>query len=130
MRNGVGLAYRERLVKEKPAVGTKVRLTGTFLACTGQRTGSEGMSVWTVKACDCSLCDGGAHICTDEPNCHEFLRLYTAEELEKYPSLRWRHVAVANLMPVGGKAALKAEYFELPVVGVAPLSGHREARAR
>lgn len=116
-------------MKEKPAIGSRVRLTGKFLACTGQRTGSEGMSVWTVKACACSLCQGGAHICTDEPNGPEFLRLYTAEELAQRPSLRWRHIAVANLTPVGGKAALKAEYFDLPVVSVSPRSGRKGARA-
>ncbi|HKW13091.1 MAG TPA: hypothetical protein VJS69_01255 [Candidatus Krumholzibacteria bacterium] len=54
-------------MKKKPAVGTRVRLTGEFLHNTGQITGPEGLARWTVMPCDCSLCALGNHVAVDEP---------------------------------------------------------------
>ena len=54
-------------MKTKPEPGTRVRLTGKFLRNTGQHTGSEGQSRWTVTGCACGLCKNGRHVATDEP---------------------------------------------------------------
>jgi len=80
--------------------GARVRLSGKFLANTGQRTGGEGGSVWTVQACSCELCASGRFVCTKEPAAH-VPGMYTAAELEAHPSLARRHIARGNLSIVG-----------------------------
>ncbi len=100
-------------MKEQPKRGERVKLTGKFLACTGQQKGDEGRKVWTVQACACSLCSSGRFVQVNEEG---VTSLYTAEELVAQPSLRWRHIAIANLMPHGGVKALRAEYFDIPVI--------------
>lgn len=90
-----------------------MRLTGKFLACTGQRKGEEGQKRWTVRECPCGLCRAGGHVAVDE---RTDTGCYTAEELEEMPYLVWRHVAVGNLMPTSGPEMLRAEYFETPVI--------------
>ena len=80
--------------------GAKVRLTGIFLKNTGQRAGGEGLSKWTVRACDCGLCKGGRYSAVDAKysalSCS-----WTAEELAADPRLEWRHILNANLEQIG-----------------------------
>lgn len=67
--------------------GTRVRCKGSFLRSTGQASGSEGLSRWTVVACDCGLCgDHGRFIAVDQPS------VYDPSQL--------RHFAVANMEAV------------------------------
>lgn len=78
------------------AVGDRVKLTGKFLASTGQRTGSEGRRVWTITG----FSNGGAWAIVDQPlSCAA--DFYTAEELAADPTLAFRRIAVANLYIVG-----------------------------
>lgn len=64
---------KQRGLKTAPPAGTKVRLTGYFLKCTGQVTGGEGSKRWTVLAAgDCGfgdmcLCRTGRFVAVDEP---------------------------------------------------------------
>ncbi len=74
-----------RVTRMKP--GTKVRLSGVFLRNTGQMTGGEGLSKWTVVECDCSLCASGRFVAVDEPG---------GATLSGH-----RHFAEANLVQVG-----------------------------
>ncbi len=84
----------------KISVGDRIKLTGKFLRSTGQFTGPEGLSKWTVRACECDLCAGGDFVCTDQKATH-VPGMYTAEELATYPSLAWRHINRANVYRVG-----------------------------
>ncbi len=122
-------------MKTKPEPGERVKMTGTHLANTGQIAGGEGLSVWTVKACDCGLCKGGRHVLTDEPKSAEDLLYYTAEEIEQSPGLKWRHIAFGNLMPESGPGAIRAEYFEIhrsasTCAGHSPQRSHRPRSRR
>lgn len=71
------------------AVGDTVRLTASFLRSTGQYTGCEPHSRWTVKAID------GDYVVTDAPNANA--DCYTAEELTANPLLRCRRIHRGNL---------------------------------
>jgi hypothetical protein len=67
--------------------GTKVRLTGKFLANTGQTRGGEGASKWQVLPCQCRPCVAGDWIAIDEPR-------------EVYPdeiAPQFRHLARGNV---------------------------------
>lgn len=103
------------------APGNRVRLTGRFLTFTGQRSGSEGAKVWTVRECSCGLCAGGAHIAVDESSTYGG---YTAEEIATEPGLAWRHVARANLTRVGVPDLRN----EAPLVGKLPLGHEHDGR--
>jgi len=46
--------------------GERVRLTRTFLRNTGQCTGREPLSVWTIQTCKCELCKTGRFVATDQ----------------------------------------------------------------
>ena len=70
------------------AVGSRVRLTGAFLRSTGQYTGPEPQSVWTVQECSCGLCRDGRFVATDETS---------------YDGEGQRHIAAANLQKVRGR---------------------------
>jgi hypothetical protein len=84
------------------APGTRVRLSGKFLASTGQRTGRAGLDRWTVRACVCDLCARGDFVCTDEMRDPAYLAtMWTREEIAAHPSLAWRHINRANLTIVG-----------------------------
>ena len=85
-------------LKTAPKAGTVVRLTGKFLAQTGQQKGPEGMGRWKVVTCTsglrsipkvagspiaweatgkpCDLCAGGQHVGDDV---FEFADLVAAE---------------------------------------------------
>lgn len=72
-------------------VGDRVRLTGKYLRSTGQATGPEGLSRWTVTGIHRSWA------ITDQPAGTSW---YTAEELTADPTLRFRRIALANLETV------------------------------
>jgi hypothetical protein len=74
-------------MKNRFDVGARVQLTGQFLRNTGQMLGGEGLSVWTVVACSCSLCATGRFVATNEPS-------YDEPE-------RPRHFAAGNLKRLG-----------------------------
>ena len=78
-------------MKTKPEIGTRVRMTKTYLQSTGQYSGSECFRKWTVVACDCGLCLNGTHIATDEKS------LY-ADEIPDMPTQR--HINIGNLQAV------------------------------
>jgi hypothetical protein len=46
--------------------GERVRLTRTFLRNTGQFSGREPLSVWTIQTCECELCKTGRFVATDQ----------------------------------------------------------------
>jgi hypothetical protein len=48
LRRRYGRASWKGGLKELPAPGTRVRLTGIYLKNTGQQRGGEGSSIWTV----------------------------------------------------------------------------------
>lgn len=72
--------------------GTRVRLSGKFLANTGQRTSSEARSVWTVVGGDADF----VHV--DQPVAIDY---WTPEEHAANPLLKFRRIARANLSIVG-----------------------------
>jgi hypothetical protein len=72
-------------------VGDKIKLTGKFLAFTGQLTGSEGQSTWIVVACECELCKSGDFVATNE-------RSIYADEPDMS---QWRHFNRANVFKSG-----------------------------
>lgn len=80
-------------------IGDRVRLTGAFLRSTGQIAGGEGLSKWTVQACPCRSCAGGRLVLTDQPR--EDDGMFTPEEVEREPHLKYRHINTANLVRVG-----------------------------
>lgn len=61
--------------------GSKVRFTGVFLKNTGQIAGGEGGKIFTVRACQCSLCKTGRYLSVLDP---------------EYPA-DTRHIAAVNL---------------------------------
>ena len=82
--------------------GVKVRLSGKFLASTGQRTGVAGLDRWTVQACDCDQCTKRDRVNVGERLAGEYLAsMYTPEEVAAEPALAWRHIAKAALSVVG-----------------------------
>ena len=95
-------------LRRKPAAGTTVRLTGSFLRSTGQVAGGEGGKRWTVVECPCRSCDdrawnsahGGALVALNEPHgCQSDPRGY--EDVPESERPRWRHVSAWNLEVVG-----------------------------
>lgn len=72
--------------------GDRVRLSAKFLRSTGQYTGGDSHSVWTIKEIQ------GSFAVVDEPG---DTRWYSSAELAADPSLRWRRINVANLVRVG-----------------------------
>ncbi len=83
--------------KQALAVGDRVQLTSKFLRSTGQYTGREPASVWTITG----LCNGDRWAITDEPASNP-PGYYTDQELLAEPSLAFRRIALANLQRVRG----------------------------
>lgn len=83
-------------LKTLPPIGTKVRLTGTFLKSTGQQRGSEGASVWTVVGNW-----GGNYVYVDEP-LDDAYRAKMWGDLPESERPKWRSFAKGNLQIVGG----------------------------
>lgn len=75
--------------------GTRVRLSGKFLANTGQRKGGEGQKIWTILEGNAGSPDWV--IVNEEAD----VSFFSAEELKADPSLKWRRIARANLTIVG-----------------------------
>lgn len=73
------------------AIGDRIQLTSKFLRCTGQYTGREPASVWTVTGFS------GSWLITDEPT---DTSMYTADELASDPTLAFRRIAPANVQRV------------------------------
>lgn len=78
--------------KQSFAVGDRVQLTSKFLQCTGQYTGREPASVWTITG----FSNGWAVV--DEPL--QDTSYFTAEELAADPTLAYRRIATGNLRKV------------------------------
>lgn len=81
--------------KQPLAIGDRVQLTSKFLRNTGQYTGREPASVWTITG----FTNGDQWAITDEPSCHP-VGYYSAEELAADPTLAFRRIAVGNLQKV------------------------------
>lgn len=79
--------------------GTKVQLSGNFLRATGQTTGPEAASTWTVQDCSCELCRDGVTVAVDEPRSD--LSYWSPEELVQMPYLKMRHIHRSNLVIKG-----------------------------
>lgn len=77
--------------KASISIGDRVQLTSKFLQCTGQYTGREPASVWTVTG----LTNGDRWAIVDEPM-HD-PSMFSAEELAADPTLAFRRIAVGNL---------------------------------
>lgn len=110
-------------LRERPPAGTRVRMTGRFLASTGQQTGSEGLSRWTVLDCSCRMCAAGTHVATDEPHPAALDRRGYEDVPDAERLAMKRHIAIGNLEIVG--APPKAADYDLPIV-----SSHAGRRAR
>ena len=93
-------------LKTKPSAGTRVRLTGKFLASTGQTTGGDGPSRWLTVDCGCGLCSGGRYVATDEKY-PEALRLQMWGDLPEAERPLYRHIAIGNLEIVGANPKAK-----------------------
>jgi hypothetical protein len=79
------------MAKKAVTVGSTVRLTTKHLKCSGQY-GSAGHSRWIVTSIE------GDFAVTNEPTSPELLsRLYTPEEIEAYPTLRFHRIHLGNL---------------------------------
>lgn len=76
-------------------VGDRVQLTGKFLRSTGQYTGREPASVWTITG----LTNGDRWAVVDQPAEHP-VGYYSDAELLAEPTLAFRRIAVANLQRV------------------------------
>jgi hypothetical protein len=76
----------------KLQIGDRVKLTGKFLKNTGQRTGSAGLSEWTIVG----FWSEGRMALVNEPADQTGYEDLAPEERPK-----WRSIAVANLYKVG-----------------------------
>lgn len=77
-------------MKKQPfAIGDRIQLTSEFLRSTGQYTGREPASVWTVTGFS------GPWLITDEPRPND--GAFTAEELAADPTLAYRRIAPGNV---------------------------------
>lgn len=111
-------------LKTVPVAGTVVRLTGKFLAQTGQQRGTEGTSRWTVVDCTsgaidkyeagspCGLCRGGQHVATNEPALAASDPTGYEDVPEAARKTMKRHFHIGNLEIVG--APPKADDYEIP----------------
>lgn len=80
------------MAKQTFSVGDRVQLTSKFLRSTGQYTGREAASVWTVTG------HSGSWLITDEPLETSYVNsAFTAEELTSDPSLKFRRIAPSNV---------------------------------
>lgn len=93
--------HGERELRFPP--GTKVKLTGTFLKNTGQRTGGAGLSKWAIVACDCDLCRDGNFVAVNE----KALDYGQWNDIPKDQRPKWRHFNHNNLMVIGAKPRAK-----------------------
>lgn len=109
----------------RPEPGTKVRMTGYFLASTGQQTGPEGSSRWLVVDCSCGLCAGGRFAAVNEP-------LDTSsgyeDQTEEWRANAKRHIAIGNLERVGARPKAEDQCDQLP--GIAPQHLGRRRKKR
>lgn len=80
------------MAKQPFAVGDRIQLTGKFLRSTGQYTGREPSSVWTVTGFS------GPFLITDEPRPND--GMFSADELAADPTLRFRRIAPGNVQRV------------------------------
>ncbi len=78
--------------KQPFAIGDRIQLTSKFLRNTGQYTGSEPASVWTITGFS------GSFIITDEPRPND--GMFSAEELVADPTLAFRRIAPGNVQRV------------------------------
>lgn len=74
------------------AIGDRIQLTSKFLRNTGQYTGREPASVWTVTGFS------GPWLITDEPRPND--GMFSAEELAADPTLAFRRIAPGNVQKV------------------------------
>jgi hypothetical protein len=72
----------------KIQVGDRVRLTAKFLRSTGQYTGPEAQSVWTVVGIE------GRWAVTNQEH---MSNLFSPEELAADPTLAFRRIGLDNL---------------------------------
>jgi hypothetical protein len=113
---------KQRGLKVAPPAGTKVRLTGYFLKCTGQVKGGEGGKRWTVLApyaCgfgpfNCG-CEDGHLVAVDE----EISRIgYEDITSTRTDGKLMRHIALANLEIVGAPPKAADQADDVPPVKV------------
>lgn len=74
------------------AIGDRIQLTSKFLRNTGQYTGREPASVWTITGFS------GSFIITDEPRPND--GMFSADELAADPTLAFRRIAPGNVQRV------------------------------
>jgi hypothetical protein len=79
--------------KQPFAIGDRIQLTSKFLRNTGQYTGREPASVWTVTGFS------GPWLVTDEP-AGDPAGYYSDEELAADPTLAYRRIAPGNVQRV------------------------------
>lgn len=85
-------------MKQAIQAGDRVKLTGKFLRSTGQYTGREAQSVWTVT----DIVNGGRWAITDQQLEESYVNsTFSLEELSADPTLCYRRIAVGNLQKVG-----------------------------
>lgn len=91
--------HNKRNLADKFKAGDRVRLTGAFLRSTGQFAGGEGQRKWSVLAVDAK--PWSVFVVTDEKKHKDELAFFSAEELEKDPTLQYRRINAANLQHCG-----------------------------
>jgi hypothetical protein len=106
---------KQRGLKVAPPAGTKVRLTGYFLKCTGQQCGPEGLARWTVIPAGESgfgVDDRAGFVFVNEPVDVETQRaLWSDIKSTRADGRLMRTIAIGNLEIVGAppKAADMAD---------------------
>lgn len=73
-----------------------MRLTAKFLRNTGTLSGSLPQSVWEVTAIESSIA-----VTNEELPLEQVRAVFTEEEIQKHPYLKFRRLAVGNLERVG-----------------------------
>ena len=116
---------KQRGLKVAPPAGTKVRLTGYFLKCTGQVKGGEGSSRWTVidpsesgfAERDCL--PSNRFVYTNEPIDVETQRtMFSDIKSTRADGRLMRSIAIANLEIVGAPPKAADQADDVPPVKV------------
>jgi hypothetical protein len=88
-----------RGLSDMPPIGTKVRLTGTFLKNTGQQRGGEGASRWKIIG---PVPGMPQHVYVDEKYDDEYRKMMWGD-LPEVERPKYRAIALGNLEIVGAK---------------------------
>ena len=113
---------KQRGLKVAPPAGTKVRLTGYFLKCTGQQRGPEGLARWTVIPAGESgfgVDDRAGFVYTNEPIDVETQRtMFSDIKSSRADGRLMRSINIGNLEIVGAPPKAADQADDVPPVKV------------